>query len=182
MSTVPISALIVILTASSTAFAADQHAGSDHNQIQAVRGEVHGTLDTFGLFGVGGRVEFPLVSNGLVNDVNDELALSLGADLFFSPVYSGWYNNYAGGSYLILIAAVQWNFYLGDDWSVFPELGIALHASLDQNGWDNGNGRSYGWIYPALDAGVGARYHFSSRVALLLRASTPGGLQVGVVF
>jgi hypothetical protein len=165
------------LAAPTAAFAGSQ------NQIQGARGDVHGNLNSYGMLGFGGRVEFALVPDGfLTGEVSDELALSVGADVFFSPVYVGNGDHYGGGAYLLPIIAAQWNFYLGNDWSVFPELGLAIYASFDHNGWNGNNGRNYGWIYPTVDAGIGARYHITSRTALLLRASTPGGLQFGVVF
>ena len=76
---------------------------------------------------------------------------------------------------LIPIGAVQWNFYLPHNWSVFPELGVAAHVGFHHDGW-----RGNDWIYPWPDVGFGARYHFNRRVALLMRISTPGGFQFGV--
>ena len=158
------------------------HHGPDHNQIQGARVDLHGNVDRWGLFGAGGRVEFAIVPDGFINgNVQDELALSFGADVFFAPIYFGG-NYYDGGAYVIPIAAAQWNFYLGDRWSVFPEVGVALHVGFRQDGWYDKNGRGYGWLYAEPNLGVGARYHFTERVALLMRLSTPGGLQVGVTF
>ena len=127
------------------------------------------------MFGLGGRVEFPLVKDGLIGgNVHDELALSLGADLLFSPVDHDYYT---GTGYVIPIGALQWNFYLGPDWSIFPEAGVALHMGFDNYGYGD-----RAWFYPQPDLGFGARYHFDSRLALLMRISTPGGLQVGLNF
>lgn len=164
------------------ASAHEDHSGPDHNQIQGARGDVHASLDWYTVFGVGGRVEFAIVPDGFIRgNVRDELALSLGGELFFAPTYAGW-NAYEGQPYGVPIVAVQWNFYLGDHWSIFPELGVALHVGFDRNGWTDHYGYGYGWIYPAPDVGFGARYHFGPRVALLMRASTPAGLQVGLNF
>lgn len=158
-----------------SAFAEDGHHGPDHNQIQSVRGEVHGSVSQYGVFGIGGRAEFALVPDGFIGgDVHDELALSLGAELFFAELNPGWYD---GGLYVVPIAALQWNFYLGDEWSIFPELGVAFYIDPDDNGWNGHSG-----VYAAPDIGFGARYHFAARNALLLRASSPGGLQVGLTF
>ncbi|MDP2313707.1 MAG: hypothetical protein Q8P41_12425 [Pseudomonadota bacterium] len=158
------------------------HHGEDHNQIQGVRVDLHGNVHRYGVFGAGGRVEFALVPDGFIGgNVRDELALSLGADAFFAPLYFGD-NYYDGGAWVVPIGAVQWNFYLGDRWSVFPEVGVALHVGFRQDEWYDKQGRGYAWLYAEPDLGIGARYHFTSRVALLMRLSTPGGLQVGVVF
>ena len=159
----------------------EEHAGPDHNQINGVRGELHGSLDAYSVIGIGGRAEFAIVPNGVIGDVNDEIALSLGAELFVAPVNTGGYY-YSDGVYLVPIAAAQWNFYVGNHWSVFPELGLAIRVDPGHDGWTDSNGNYHGWIYTQLDAGFGARYHFDDRVALLLRLSTPAGFQVGLAF
>lgn len=147
-----------------------------------MRGDVHGSVDAYSVLGVGARGEFAIVPNGFLSGrARDELALSFGAELFLAPTGIGW-NYYSGGAYAIPIAAAQWNFYLGEHWSVFPEFGVAVRVDFEQSGWTDRQGSYHGWIYPQLDAGFGARYHFDGRVALLMRASTPGGLQFGVVF
>jgi hypothetical protein len=157
-----------------SALAADEHIGRDHNQIEGVRGDVHGSVSSFGVFGTGARAEFPIVPNGLVGGAYDEVALSLGADLFFAELNPGWYND---GLYVVPIAALQWNFYVSDHWSIFPEAGVAFLLDPDDRGWNGHDG-----VYVAPNLGFGARYHFASRNALLLRASTPGGVQVGLTF
>lgn len=158
-----------------TAAAHDGHHGPDHNQIQGVRVEAHGTVSPYSVLGLGARFEFAIVPDGFIGDnVHDELALSLGADAFFAQLNPIWYD---GGVYLVPIAALQWNFYLGEDWSIFPEAGLAFHIAADGNGW---NGHEA--IYAEPDLGFGVRYHFASRNALLARVSTPGGFQVGLTF
>lgn len=175
--------LVVLgLLSATPAFADDSHSGPDHNQIDGVRFDVHVNLDQYSMFGAGGRVEFAIVPDGFIRGkVRDELALSFGADLFFTPTYLGA-SGYYGGAYVIPIGVAQWNFYLGEHWSVFPELGVALHVGFERDGWKDKHGNAYGWLYAAPAIGVGARYHFTSRVALLMRISTPGGVQVGVTF
>ncbi len=128
-------------------------------QIQGVRPEGHLNLGFHGDVGVGFRIDIPLVPQGLLDTVNDELAVSPGAELLFGG------NDVAIG----VPVALQWNFYLTRDWSVFPELGLALffhddHADLD------------------LLVALGGRYHMSARNALFLRIGWPLGLQFGVTF
>lgn len=179
----PFQSLILVgaLLVARTGSAAETHHGPDHNQIEGVRVDLHLNLERHAYFGAGFRIEFALVPDGFINgNVHDEFALSLGADAFFAPVYYDR-SYYDGGAYVLPIAAVQWNFYVGD-WSFFPEAGVAVHVGFNQDGWYDKHGRNYGWLYPTPDLGVGARYHFNSSVALLLRLSTPGGFQVGVVF
>ena len=154
-------ALPTLLLLSTPALAAGVHTGPNHNQIDGVRWDIHLDLEPYGFFGVGARVEFALVPDGFLDSVNDELALSLGADLFFASVSYDPAPYYPGGAWLVPVAAVQWNFYLGSEWSVFPELGLAVHTRFDQNGWTDKHGRDHRWIQPGLHAGVGARWHFS---------------------
>jgi hypothetical protein len=176
------SVLSISCVLAAPALAHEGHTGPDHNQIEGVRVDLHGNVDRYSMFGAGGRVEFAVVPNGFIGgNVHDELALSFGADILFAPLGfgDGYYDN---GAYVVPIAAVQWNFYLGQHWSLFPEVGVAVNVGFNHDGWYDKNGHAYGWLYAEPDVGVGARYHFNSNVALLMRLSTPGGLQVGVVF
>ena len=146
---------------------------SSSDYIAGLRFDAHANVGGYGLLGAGFRVDIPLISNGLLAGVNDELALSPGLDAFFAPVY---HYNYDGGPYWLPSCVMQWNFYLGNHWSVFPEAGLALYMG---NGDYLPRGRP---VYAAVDIGVGARYHFSHRSALLARVSSPTGLQLGVTF
>jgi hypothetical protein len=128
-------------------------------QIQGVRPEGHLNLGFHGDVGLGFRVDIPIVPSGLLDTANDELALSPGADLSFGGDSVG----------VGIPVALQWNFYLTRDWSVFPELGLAVFFSDDDADFD---------ILVAL----GARYHMSLRNALFLRIGWPFGLQFGVTF
>jgi hypothetical protein len=143
------------------------------NGIHAVRFDVHGDFGGYGSLGAGFRVDIPIVRGGFINGVDDELALSPGLDVFFSHFY---YDYYHGAPYFIPSIVVQWNFYLGSHWSVFPEVGLAFYVG------DDHYLRRGVPFYPVPDFGVGARYHFSARNALLLRISTPTGFQVGITF
>jgi hypothetical protein len=172
--------LCLLLTANAAAH--DDHVGADHNQISGVRFDIHANLDPYGMFGAGARFELPLVPNGFIGGkVHDELALSLGADLLFGGTYLGWSDS-DPGTFLTPLAAVQWNFYFGNNWSIFPEAGLAIHIGFTHDTWYDGRGHAYGWLYPQPELGLGARYHFNPNLALLMRVSTPAGLQVGLVF
>lgn len=128
-------------------------------QIQGVRPEGHLNLGFHGDVGVGFRVDIPILAQGLLDTVNDELAVSPGAELLFGG------NDIAIG----VPVALQWNFYLTRDWSVFPELGLALFFDDDH-------------AHLHLLVALGGRYHMSARNALFLRIGWPLGLQFGVTF
>jgi hypothetical protein len=143
------------------------------NHIDGVRLDVHADVGGYASLGAGFRVDIPLVGSGLIVGVDDELALSPGLDMFFLNIYRNYYD---GAPYAIPNCVLQWNFYLGPVWSLFPEAGVAFYV---------GDGQSLPRglpLYAALDVGLGARYHFSRRNALLARLSTPSGLQLGVTF
>ena len=152
------------------------HHGPDHNQIRGLRLDIHVNLDQYAMIGTGGRMEFANVPQGFLHKsgISDELALSFGADVMFAPFVPGYYNN---GLYVVPIGAVQWNIYLPHNWSVFPELGVAAHIGIRQEEWHGQH-----WIHPWPNVGFGFRFHFTNRVALLFRVSTPGGLQFGLNF
>ncbi len=164
----------LLALAAAPACAEDEvHLGDDHNQIDGVRMDVHADIGNYGAFGVGLRADIPILANGIVEGVNDELAFSPGVEVFF---VNYWHDRYDGGPYVLPLAMLQWNFYLGADWSVFPEAGLAVFIG-DGDYLPRGHG-----VYAAFATGLGVRYHFNTRNALLLRASWPAGLQAGLTF
>lgn len=160
-------ALLAPLTAAAAEIESDNHIGG-------LRFDAHGVFGGYGSLGAGLHIDIPIVPNGLINGADDELALSPGADIFLTDFYPDYYG---GGPYVIPSLVVQWNFYIGDDWSIFPEAGVAMFVG-DRNYLRHG----HEGFYLAPDLGFGARYHFSSRNALIARASSPLGLQLGVTF
>jgi hypothetical protein len=137
--------------------------------IDSVRWDAHLSLGWYSNVGAGFRADIPAVKGGLVNGVADDLSISVGAELLYFTE-----RNYDGFGIWPLVAA-QWNFYVHENWSVFPELGIAFWFGPDRDHyWGNG--------FAAPFLGVGGRYHFSARNALLVRINWPAGLQVGINF
>jgi hypothetical protein len=141
--------------------------GEGPNRFSNIRFEVHVAFGWYGALGVGGRLEFPLLRQGLIQGVDDELALSIGAEVFY------FYGPYLGLGVTPLLA-LQWNFYVSPSVSLFPELGLAfIFGPQRERYWGT-------FVAPYL--GFGARFHFTDRNAVLLRASWPAGLQVGITF
>ena len=159
-------------------FAGDARADDGYatnSGIDDIRVDVHADVDWYGMFGVGVRGEFPIVRDGVVHgSVRDEIALSLGGDLLFVPFSRGYYD---GGAYAIPIVAAQWNFYFGDHWSIFPEVGAAVHLGFDHDGYGD-----RAWLYATPDLGFGVRFHFDRHAALLFRVASPCGAQIGMTF
>lgn len=169
-----LSPLAVGLLLAGPALAQDPQSSSNStNHIGGVRVDVHADLGGYGSFGAGFRLDVPILREGFIQNTDDELAISLGLDGYFLSFYHDYYD---GGPYLIPSVVLQWNFYIGDDWSVFPEAGLSLWVG-DPDYLRHGNG-----LYAAPNLGIGVRYHFSRRNALLARISTPTGLQLGLTF
>lgn len=167
-------AIFVTLLLTGLASAQDtQPASNSSNHIAGARFDVHADLGGYGSFGAGFRVDVPILREGFIQNTDDELAISLGLDGYFVSFYHDYYD---GGPYLIPSVVLQWNFYVGNDWSLFPEAGLSLWVG-DSDYLRHGNG-----LYAAPNLGFGARYHFSRRNALLARISTPTGLQLGITF
>lgn len=118
--------------------------------------------------GVGFRLEIPILAN-LVKGVPNDLRASVGGELrwFYHPKYDGF------GGYPVAVG--QWNFYVTDRWSFFPELGFCgVFAPERKRFWGS---------FIAPFAGGGARYTFNRHgTAVVFRLNWPAGIQLGVSF
>lgn len=170
--------LLVCAFATPVAASAADGEAESHHHIDSVRVDVHGVLGGYGSLGAGIHVDIPLVPHGFIDGVDDELALSPGVDVFFNDFYPDYYS---GGPYLVPGVVLQWNFYLGSYWSVFPEAGVAVYAG-DRDFLRRGPSGRERFAYAAPNLAVGARYHFNARNALIGRIGTPTGIQVGITF
>jgi len=159
----------------------------------AVELEPHGNLglflppgdgDGFGL-GAGLRATIPVAQRGFIDGVNDSVGVGFGLDWVYymgtgpsagsCAEYVGNGNDRicvrvagAGGAshYFYLPLAMQWNFFLTPQWSVFGEPGFTV--ALQQFDAGGSLGVSFAPIFQA-----GARYHFTESVALTLRTGYP---------
>lgn len=147
---------------------------SGFRPIHIVRPDFHFSLGAHGDFGAGLRLDIPIVPKGVVPSRRDELALSLGLDLQFVDFSEGEDDD---GVLLVPHFAGQWNFYLRRGWSVFPELGLAFVIGDDDHDYSR---RDSARVHVDGLIAFGARYHFAERMAVLLRAGWPTGLQVGL--
>ncbi len=164
-----LSPLLVVLVWLSVSWACPALVHAQNESAGVIRGarlDIHGNISLPHLFGVGARVDIPIVPNGVIQGTRDEIALSPGAELMF---HRPPHDHETAGWGLWPVLAVQWNFYFQRKWSLFPELGVAAFAYY----------RPYhSWVVPF--GSIGVRYHFSRRNALLFRIGFPSGLQVGV--
>ncbi len=157
-----------------------------NNKIDGVRFDVHGDLGWWWAFGAGFRVDIPIVPDGFINGrVEDEFAITFGGEAMFVN-WDGWNgarrcNRYGcwGDWSIWPEVAAQWNFYVNDKWSLFPELGLTV-GIYD---CDKGMGVRGVCASPSPLVSFGARWHFAPpRLALLFRVSYPFGFQIGLNF
>jgi hypothetical protein len=156
--------------------AADEN-GSYGYAIDIARPELHTSVSGHGDFGVGFRLDLPIVPWGLLADRHDEFAISPGIDFQFV--------DFDRRDHVLLMPqlALQWNFYFPRGWSVFPELGaVVVIGDVGDDYEPNHHLGSIGSSTTSLDflAAFGARRHFNARTALLLRGGWPNGFQLGV--
>jgi hypothetical protein len=145
--------------------------------------------------GIGGglRLNIPVADRGLIDGVNDSVAIGLGLDVLHhtggGPV-AGDCAEYVGtgaericirvagaggpSNYILLPVVFQWNFFLSPEWSVFGEPGLGGYIQFRQL-----DGSTDGGFFPVFQAG--GRYHFSEKVTLTLRAGYPD-LTIGLSF
>lgn len=107
-----------------------------------------------GGFGAGFEGTFNVADQGFINRVNDSVGVGFGV-------------NWATNEDFLLSAAMQWNFWLSENWSVFGEPGIGIRAHKNPDLW------------PHL--GAGGRFHFTPNVTLTMRVGFPV-FSVGVSF
>jgi hypothetical protein len=182
-------------------FAASAHAqirSPNHHPHYAVELEPHLVLQWtndpyFGGdgIGVGFRASIPIIDNGPISSINNSLAIGFGLDwAHFGGC--GPYGNSCNADDFWLPIVLQWNFFLTDWFSLFPEFGLAIqHSSLGWAGSIPGDCRGVGGrnicvanaSYTDVDLvlWLGARFAISERVAFTLRLGTPSIL-IGASF
>ncbi|HEX4353550.1 MAG TPA: hypothetical protein VHZ95_11555 [Polyangiales bacterium] len=141
--------------------------------------------------GLGFRASIPLIDNGPIRSINNNLAIGFGLDWVYYG-HCGRYNDDCDASSFSIPIVMQWNFFLTPWISIFPELGLAFnHASV---GWDGDvpadcgrvdginvcrDGASRTYVEPVFWFGV--RFTLARNIAVILRAGTPS-LTAGVSF
>jgi hypothetical protein len=155
-----------------------------------VRFDVHLDLGWYSEFGIGARIDIPIVPDGFLNagSIEDDFSISPGLEVFFWNYYDYCYydrgldreicDDYGSDVLFAVPVMAQWNLYLNERWSIFPEAGLVVIWG------DHWRGNHYGSrrFRPDFAGGFGARYHFSARNALLMRVSWPAGFQIGITF
>ncbi len=140
----------------------------EQREHTVLRFDIHAMLGYYAEVGGGLRVDIPLIRSGILDALDDDLSLTLGAEILYF-----YYDMYTGlGVYPVL--AFQWNFYISESWSIFPEIGATLVFAPHRERF-----------YPSFiapHAMLGVRWHISVHNTLFVRAGWPEGVQLGLTF
>jgi hypothetical protein len=149
--------------------------------------------DNSGL-GVGMRASIPVMDNGPITTINNNIAIGFGFDwahvdgtgcnleFGYRIAPAGWH---CGGNHFWFPIVGQWNFFFTPVVSAFGELGLAIHHSSYETGCSdpglacNRFSNTYTEVTPAFT--VGPRFTLSNTFALTLRIGIPY-LTVGASF
>jgi hypothetical protein len=127
--------------------------------------------------GFGFRGTIPLLSNGFIPSINNNVGIGFGIDF----VHYGWGNNHCvfdsmgrctrvddqnNVNDIWMPVVMQWNFFLSRNWSVFGEPGLSLR-------YESSTGPNRGLRVEPFQLYLGGRYHFSDNVTLTLRLGYP---------
>jgi hypothetical protein len=143
--------------------------------------------------GLGFRASIPILQDGPIPSINNNLAISFGMDwAHFGGCGQG--ERSCGADDFWFPVVMQWNFFLTRAWSVFPEVGFAIHHAIwSYNRGPGGNvdclpGPGGGFCeYSDSTTGVefatwlGTRFAISDTFAFVLRVGVPS-LSAGVSF
>ncbi|MFT5353623.1 MAG: hypothetical protein ACI9KE_000823 [Polyangiales bacterium] len=153
------------------------------HHIQGLRPEVHAGIGFQGFLSAGFDLEFAIVPDGFLRGMDDELALAAGFDLLFADFGRYHDRDDPRGVGFAPNLTAQWNIYLSDKWSVFPEAGftvLILTEGTHRYYRRHGRGGRAGYVDAVV--GVGARLHMGRRFALVFRLGYPFGAQIGLNF
>lgn len=140
----------------------------------------YGGFGYYGFFGIGGGARFsvPICKNCFIPKINNNVAISFGADLAIFPFGPGY-----APSYLYLPVAIQWNFFVSHKWSIGPEVGFTpvIGVFYDYGACDRAGAFCHNWYFAPSFWAVG-RYQFNDHVSLTMRVGYPEFFNVGVSF
>lgn len=188
----------VLATAASGAHAQIKQPGKHPSYDVEVEPHLFLQLESGGWFndtgiGVGGRVTIPLMHNGPIDSINNNMGIGFGLDwahfdnaCYYGVNIRGIPNNWAYGDCPMndfwLPIVWQWSFYFTPLISAFVEPGLAIeHTSWSSDLCPGGIDCSYNDTSLEFVFWLGVRFHLSDDFALVLRLGTPS-LDFGPAF
>jgi hypothetical protein len=140
------------------------------------------THDAGSGIGPGMHLAIPLMHQGPISTINNNMAIKLGLDLTFGNGCHYWYyrdDSSCSATSVLIPVALQWNFYITDIITTFGEMGMAIrHTRWSYDGICNANyygecSRHSNDTYPILYPAVGAKFMFGRTVGLTVRMGYP---------
>lgn len=132
--------------------------------------------------GLGGRLSFPITDKGFIPTINNSVGITVGLDwLHYSfgncvIINNGVCLGGADTNFIFIPVAMQWNFFVAKNWSVFGEPGFAIYHGFYSNPCDGVPNCAFPTpTTTGIDLAlyVGGRYHFNEHIALVLRIGYP---------
>ncbi len=130
--------------------------------------------------GFGVRFNIPLMHNGPISSINNNIAIGFGGDVAFWDYNHRWRNGYdcdnanrfgdddCEGWTLWFPVVFQWNFYFTDIISVFGEVGLAGQYTNWENEWADDDDFDLEFVGQG-----GGRFQFNDTVGLMVRIGWP---------
>lgn len=130
--------------------------------------------------GVGGRFLLPIVKDGFISALNDEIALEFGADLSFLFGYTGFRGTVLLSPVLGIPVEALWNFHLTNKFAVYAKVGLVLELGFANYYGYLGYAPGFGVaLWPI--GGVGLMFKVSDKIVLRAEAGYPW-LKIGIGF
>jgi hypothetical protein len=134
--------------------------------------------------GPGMHAAIPIMHQGPITTINNNMAIKLGLDLTFGGGCNYYwdrraypYGNGCNSTSFLVPVALQWNFYITDIITTFGEVGMAIRYvrwSYDCGGSINAYcPDSHGEMDPIFYPAVGAKFMFGRTVGLTVRMGYP---------
>ncbi len=133
--------------------------------LMPVRLDAHASLTWNGYFGLGGRIDIPIMEKGLAYSTRDQLSVSLGADIIFLS-----FESRDEPLEIWPTGTVQWSLGVTERFTFYPELGLT--AKIERERW--------GGVFP--NVGFGGRYSLYRSISLLGRVGWPMAISLGGTF
>ena len=170
-------AAALVTAPSATSPAQETIRDTGRHPVYQVEMEPHALVawdNLYGDTGLGGglRLSIPIVRDGFIKSIDDNVAIGFGLDwLHYSDCY---FNGPCSANYVMFPVAMQWNFFFTRRWSAFGEPGLFVYKGFIEGcgspGCQGEEPTSFG-VRPAI--AVGGRYHFNDYITLTVRLGYP---------
>ena len=133
--------------------------------------------------GFGLRVSIPILENGPVKTLNNNLAVTFGFDWahFDGDCVAGGRGVDCDESDTWVPVAAQWNFFITDVVSLFPEVGLGFRNAVRDTDFCDSAACDDEDLEVHFALWFGARFRIAAPIALVLRLGTPS-MSFGVSF